>query len=501
MNTNPIITATTDSEFTGDDTISTTNLHIRTRRAIRYVLGECPSYITVADARRVIAADLTQMRHIGVTFAAEIRKDLLGGIASADVGHTDAVGLLSEFHQRQLKIGMTELSERTAEAVEAALAVRPDELSAPLIATVLTESGSATSSVSERRRISVTSELMTEVAAVLQIAERPEDTVAQLVHRITASHLLPGQAAARFSIHEDVLRSVIAAAQDQAAIRLHRDWTAYDLAVSGLTLQQIADRLGITRERVRQLLARFGVNVKQLRAGREQDALQDRAAQRQLMFDIVNGFPGVTVDELRGLVNVSDNEFAKMLRPVRHLVLDTTDSGGDLEGRKARIITALRAAAAVETPLSGVRYDELVAHGIIDGPGRQAVAIVFGTWRQACAAAGVESVEPFRSHYDRVWSDDDIIETLAMFLVDNGSSSSVEAYEAWREQRRAPSAALVRNRYGGLWSKACAEALTALRNDWAGDDSHVDLTAVVAALCEDPDAQFGAGDTSDGIAA
>ena len=75
MNTNPITTNSCDAANLPDGVIGTIKLSLRTRRAINYVLGACPDYLGSSDAVRVIAADLTAFRNVGVTSAERIRNE------------------------------------------------------------------------------------------------------------------------------------------------------------------------------------------------------------------------------------------------------------------------------------------------------------------------------------------------------------------------------------------------------------------------------------------
>ena len=487
MNTNPITTNSCEFANLPDGVIRTVELSLRTRRAINYVLGACPGYLRSSDAVRVITADLTAFRNVGVTSAERIRNELVDRMPAAKTDLHWATDVLRGFRGRGLSLAVTDLSESTVEIMETALGSRPEELTAILVAAVITGFTSAESGTARGQQQAATIELVAAMMTTISIADRPGENVDRLISSIVAARQLPGTAAARFGIDESFLRDLVADRQSRGAVQLHRVWLANDLAASGLSLRQIADQLDISGERVRQLLDRFGVNVRDLKAERNRSVAQALQAQQRLVTDIVRNFPGVTMDELELLVPVSSQDLHRMVRPVRHLVLDGVDAAGDLAGRQARVITALQAAAAMETPLSGTRYDQLVKSGVIDGPGRQTAAIVFGTWRNACAAAGVTSLEPHRDHYERVWDDDNIIQTLTRFLMDESANGTVDAYEIWRSGYGGPSVALIRMRYNGLWTKACSEALQALRHDWDRGATSEDLTLIVAALCGDPD--------------
>ena len=478
-------TATTPNSATQSSNgynIITENLHQRTRRAIYRTLGTCPSRITFSEARQVLTTDLTQIPQIGVTFARGIQRDLMAAIASAHIDAAKDNGILHEFHRRNLKLLVADLSQTTADVVEAALGIRPDELTAALIATTITETDSNITHSNSCQQSESTNELISEMANVIAISTDPEKNVDQLIQKINQARQLPGEAAARFGIAEHLLRMVVATAHQKEAVKLQRVWLAYDLTVEGMSLRQIAERLKISGERVRQLLAKFGVNVRNVKAEQAVNAKEQQRMKCQFVAEIVRSFPGITLNELRGLVDGNDEEFKKLIRPVRHLILDTGEPGIDLTERQQNVITALQAAAAIASPLSANKYDELIRSGKVDGPGKQTAAIVFGSWRQACAAAGVTAHGPGRDHYERVWSDDIATNALAMFLMDTAANGTIEGYSTWSKNRCAPSSALILQRHNGHWRTACTEALHALRQDWANDSVAADLPAIVAAI-------------------
>ena len=118
-------TATTPNSATQSSngcSIVTENLHQRTRRAIYRTLGTCPSRITFSEARQVLTTDLTQIPQIGVTFARGIQRDLMAAIASAHIDAAKDNGILHEFHRRNLKLLVADLSQTTADVVDAVVA-------------------------------------------------------------------------------------------------------------------------------------------------------------------------------------------------------------------------------------------------------------------------------------------------------------------------------------------------------------------------------------------
>lgn len=117
-----------------------------------------------------------------------------------------------------------------------------------------------------------------------------------------------------------------------------------------------------------------------------------------------------------------------------------------------QILHAIRAAADIcGQPLSHTRYDG-VSHEV-QGPSSARIVQRFGTWRKACAAAGVESGVPARDYTPR-WDAVSVPAAVAEYLAAEGSTGSYAGYEVWaRASTDRPSGATVRNVMGG-WSAA-----------------------------------------------
>lgn len=108
--------------------------------------------------------------------------------------------------------------------------------------------------------------------------------------------------------------------------------------------------------------------------------------------------------------------------------------------------------------LSGNAYDRL------RGPeSLSAVRVMqlFGTWNEACAAAGVDPGEALRTVYDRTWTPDELIGWVVAFYDTFPARGSYRVLDAWlRIQPGAPSAQTIRNQCGlTKWSKIAARAL------------------------------------------
>ncbi|WP_338748603.1 hypothetical protein [Janibacter alittae] len=120
------------------------------------------------------------------------------------------------------------------------------------------------------------------------------------------------------------------------------------------------------------------------------------------------------------------------------------------------VMTEMRRVAGLPggSPLSVTFYDGHRAEGALTSA---RIIQRHGTWREACAAAGVESNRASRSSYRRAWSEEDLVDWVRRYLIEE-EQPSYGRFGAWlREQEGAPSANTVRNALGG-WSAALEAA-------------------------------------------
>ncbi|MEZ0577268.1 homing endonuclease associated repeat-containing protein [Nocardioides sp. MH1] len=126
-----------------------------------------------------------------------------------------------------------------------------------------------------------------------------------------------------------------------------------------------------------------------------------------------------------------------------------------------RQLAAAVAAASAELgePLTVGAYDAW-QRGRDDAASPALLVRRFGSWKQACAAAGV-ATNATRST-SRRWSDDDVARIVARYLRSPGSTGSFADYSAWaRDQADVPSGATLRQRHPWAQIKDRALALPA----------------------------------------
>lgn len=108
-----------------------------------------------------------------------------------------------------------------------------------------------------------------------------------------------------------------------------------------------------------------------------------------------------------------------------------------------------RVAALPEgSPLSVAFYDKHRDHDALTSA---RIIQRLGSWREACAAAGVESNKPSRASYRHTWSEEDLLDWVRRYLAESDKPSYADFSRWLREQQGAPSANTVRNSFGG-WS-------------------------------------------------
>lgn len=229
----------------------------------------------------------------------------------------------------------------------------------------------------------------------------------------------------------------------------------------GQTLQEIADAVGVTRERVRQILRRIGgptaAEVREGAAQRHRD-LQDDIAAR--VREDLSTHPGSTADEVAARLGCSKRDVqqhvpedlrARIVNPAATVEQVWSDED---------IMQALRTVGTYAFPVASADYDALLRTGEVQGPSVARICQRFGNWGNACRLAGVEPPPPRRDHYQSKWTDEDILAFVQDYLAAPGSSGTFSDYDPWRREHApsAPSSALLRQRLGP-WTQVKRKAL------------------------------------------
>jgi hypothetical protein len=230
-----------------------------------------------------------------------------------------------------------------------------------------------------------------------------------------------------------------------------------DLYDQGLANREIATRLGLSAERIRQLLLTYRVDPRpaserRYRAavrGREQEVL---AAYQRLGDEApVARELGLRESHIRRLISVELPESRALRRRERVRRERYTDE--DLRN-------ALRKAARQSpSPLGYHAYRKWAKAQRGDGrhcPSAQTVLLRLGTWREALAAAGLPV--PAGGGRSATYGRSDALAALALAWSELGRAPTIRGYEAWRAGRcDLPSPVTVR-RLAPSWDDLLREA-------------------------------------------
>lgn len=215
------------------------------------------------------------------------------------------------------------------------------------------------------------------------------------------------------------------------------------LRQGGATLQQIGERFGVTRERVRQILAGLDVERPDPYVAFEADKVDDvvdRLAAGVTDAKIAEEFD-VPVTWVKRLVR--DHSLAHH-RPTRRPKMERQFTDEYL------LSLIRRTAAERGEPVSTPKVEAWAKDRGLRCPSKAVWFSRFGSWSDACARAGVAAAQTRRT-YERRWEDDDLLAIVADYVRDcdeAGVRPTFAGYDEWRGPDR-PSAALIRVRLGG----------------------------------------------------
>ena len=214
-----------------------------------------------------------------------------------------------------------------------------------------------------------------------------------------------------------------------------RDEQMAEMALAGETLQAIGLAFCVTRERVRQVLAkRYGITGEDMLTLRRAMRAERLAHDGATVMAWVGTNPGRTLEEAARATGVPVARIRKALSrqdvstgfaPIRpsHQPRFTDET----------ILGAIRAASLEHgDPLSHTRYDQYAAeHGT---PTSCRITQRFGSWSAACAAAGV-GVFTRNRVYTRRWTPGQMVDAVVAYLASPGSTGSFADYDAWSRTR------------------------------------------------------------------
>jgi Mor family transcriptional regulator len=248
-------------------------------------------------------------------------------------------------------------------------------------------------------------------------------------------------------------------------IEPNRDETIFQMRMKGKTLEEIGSSFNLTRERVRQIISKFGPdidfpNVMELRRKEKEVALQGIAIEISANWNLYRKYDFA---KLAQEYKLSVAEIRRIVTKVQHAYLSANEESKiEKQWTSNDCIEVLKLAATYSFPLTVLEYRRLIESNTINGPTLPIFASRFGSWADACAAAGVETGISLRE-YDSTWSDSDLIRIVRQFLWESREASwSIQNYDNWRanHESQLPSVGSLRNRLG-TWSEIRVLALDA----------------------------------------
>lgn len=235
------------------------------------------------------------------------------------------------------------------------------------------------------------------------------------------------------------------------------------LMVSGLraghTLQAMGDLYGVSRERVRQIAARNGVVMRELRE--QQKAQRDRYRRRvgRHIYGVSLSHPELTIPELAEWAEVDEDTVKQALehRVAVHQSHPNTWSQGV---SNEELLEALKLWAAEATTHTGDDFtDWALRRGL---PGKQTVSMRFGGWNASLMRAGLHEFVMDRGGPRPVISDAEMWASVLQFLRADLQSYSFSSYQSYASDVGLASGATIRVRLGS-WSSVKDRARDLLR--------------------------------------
>lgn len=249
-----------------------------------------------------------------------------------------------------------------------------------------------------------------------------------------------------------------------ADIAPDRDERIIAMYVSGSTLNAIGDYFGLTRERVRQILDRAGVDRRNMTEHTDAARLKIMIAYGPMIdaaFEESRSINKV-VDQFRDTIPA---RWVRMhLEGRRHETLRTNTT--PRLWTNEQILTMLRDASSGKGTLSIGDYQRWRASNTVSSrrpPTHTVISWRFGSWRNAVTIAGLADKAPKRA-YTRRWERDDAMRAVTLYVDEvlaTGQRATFSGYDLWsRERPEHPSGAYVRHLTGMSWSQILRSVLT-----------------------------------------
>ncbi len=246
-----------------------------------------------------------------------------------------------------------------------------------------------------------------------------------------------------------------------------RDLQIIQMRIDGQTLDSIGKSVGITRERVRQVIKKISPLIETTIDYLNEDKVRHISqANLEAVQDLFEDFGAIYLSELAHRLE-TDEKSALAMTP-KHFHKFIIDKSAPpvyvSQWTRADVISILQKAGTYYFPLKMADYEYLLEIGEIRGPSIPLIIKKFGVWSELCLEAGVESAPSLKGEYVRMWSEEELISFVERFILDEGTTGSAGDYDEWRLQQtdHVPSGALVRNHFS-KWTDVKRIALESIR--------------------------------------
>ena len=246
-----------------------------------------------------------------------------------------------------------------------------------------------------------------------------------------------------------------------------RDVQIVEYRKQGLTLEEIGNLMGVSRERIRQVIKNLEIDIdlNQVKLDRKNEILVNQHAENLKIFTAISEnwdeYRSKNLGSLALEFGISENRLGKCISRIQYVYLKANQEYTILKAwTDSQCIASLVNAATYAFPLTVLRYRQLLDERTIEGPTVAIYVQRFGSWVNACTMAGVEYGEAQRE-YDRTWSDNELLRFVRRFMHEREDGRwSIEKYEEWRKRSEVdgPSVGLLRL-YLGSWSEIRVLAL------------------------------------------